>query len=284
MDKLTLLADRAFWPGRYEDEAEALSVPPNMLKPQELCMLHWLGKEYCDGSGVIVDLGTFLGGDVVAFGRGVRKNDRLERGRRWIHAYDLFQFGPWEERSFENLVKDRPKPEGGRFRQVFDDFTREVADLIEVHEGDIVAKRWVFGPIDILFVDCAKSAATNDHVLRSFLPSLTMERGLLIHQDYLYNYLPWLHVSTEALSHKLERIVDTDIDCVVWRLTEPLTKDDIEQACFLGMGAERRVELMDRAIARERDETRGYLENAKKQLLTENMEQFGAHYHTLTQA
>ena len=83
---------------------------------------------------------------------------------------------------------------GQSFASIFRRATAEFADLIEVHAGDLLEQSWPPDkPIEILFVDVAKTLALSGKVLTEFFTHLTPGKSIVIHQDFYHPtafYLP----------------------------------------------------------------------------------------------
>ena len=76
---------------------------------------------------------------------------------------------------------------GQSFAAIFRRATAEFADLIEVHAGDLLEQTWPAGvPIEILFVDVAKTLALSGKVLTEFFAHLTPGKSIVIHQDFYH--------------------------------------------------------------------------------------------------
>jgi hypothetical protein len=68
---------------------------------------------------------------------------------------------------------------------VSDANTVQVADLVRVHEGDLLANGWSGDPIELLFVDFSKTWALNDFIVKEFFPSLIAGRSVVVQQDFV---------------------------------------------------------------------------------------------------
>ena len=246
-----------------------------MLNNQEKRMLYWLAKEDYRGEGAICDLGAFVGGSTICFAAGLR-----EAGvdGRVIHSYDLFRLPESESKRFsaEELPADR------RSRPIFDRNLRDHLDLVEVHEGDVTEEQWESdAPIEILFVDIAKSYKVMDHLLLTFFPALIPQRSLLIMQDYLWSDVgPWHHVVIEKLRPYLEYVVDTDYASMVFFVKEAIPREALEECQWMRIPADEKLRLMDQAIERmDTDEKRKFLLDNREMLLDGRDMQWGMHYH-----
>ncbi len=231
--------------------------PTTMLNDEELRMLRWLTGRYYTGSGGIVDGGAFLGGSAVALCKGLR-----DAG--WVgclvDSYDLFVADAYAAQVY---AKGRFVA-GGSTRALYDEAVAPYADLLRVHEGDITEAVWAGGGIELLFLDCLKAHEVNDSCILNFLPHLIPGHSIVIQQDYLWDYLPWLHISMEMLWDYFELLCDTGYNSAVFLSTKPIPESALRAACWSAMSVDQRAAVMDRAIARWDGEKREHLLNAKR--------------------
>ncbi len=60
---------------------------------------------------------------------------------------------------------------------------RDYLDEIYLSPGDVRAMKWDGRPVEVLFVDLAKTLALNDWVVRNWFPCLIPGESILIQQD-----------------------------------------------------------------------------------------------------
>ena len=94
--------------------------------------------------------------------------------------------------------------------------TAAVADLLEVHEGDLAASGWDGRPIELLFVDIAKTWSLNDVVVSEFFPCLIPDRSVIVQQDYAFAFQPWMAITMEYLSEYFEPVAFAEYNSVVF--------------------------------------------------------------------
>ena len=136
-------------------------------------------------------------------------------------------------------------------RPIFDWQTREVASLLEVHEGDVRNCTWPAEvAIDVLFIDLAKTWSINDVIVREFFPALVPGRSIVIQQDYVHPTCPWLAVTMEHYADCFEPVAYVPYNSMVYRVTAPLDRDRLAAAPVSGLSPAERLVLMDRALAR----------------------------------
>jgi tetratricopeptide (TPR) repeat protein len=155
-----------------------------MLTHEELQYLSWLTAEAYEGWGSIIDLGPWLGSSSAALADGLRRAGRSGA----VHAFDLFQWsrGYMEGPAPENL------PEGADFQFLFQRHTAPFAAWINAEKQDLMHYHWGGGPIEILFVDAAKSWELTNQILRGFGSALVPNKSRVVLQDYRFWYAYWL--------------------------------------------------------------------------------------------
>lgn len=163
---------------------------PRMLSDEEAKYLTWVTATQCIGFGAVVDLGPWLGGSSAALAEGLRRRG----GSTLVHCFDLFEWRPnYMERSSPRGLKD-----GDDFMPVFLAATRAYSDHILAERMDLLAGHWDRGPIEILFVDAAKSWELWSAILRVFGPHLVPGRSRVIHQDFRHPWCHWLPLTIDS--------------------------------------------------------------------------------------
>jgi hypothetical protein len=249
---------------------------PGMLWTQEKRMLYYLARHEYSGEGVIADMGAFLGGSTICFAAGLRDRSLTSPV---IHSFDLFKLGEWERQKY---FPDNPPP-GDRTRGIFEEHLKDYLGLITVHEGDVLGFPWDDTPIDILFIDIAKSYKVFDHLLLNYFPALVPSRSLIIMQDYLSPQTgPWHHIVMEKLSDYCEYVVDCDAASVVFLLRREIPQEVLEQSRWMEIPMDEKLELMDRAIEKlDTDAKKDFLRSNREILLQGRDQEWGMHYHSL---
>lgn len=193
-----------------------------LLTPSELAMLYNLGRSRYSGVGHIVDAGCFVGGSTRALLDGLDVNDRFQRSSYNVHAYDLFrttdQFNTWgdEVTCFQN---------GAGYLKEFKSNIANYLDRTIVHEGDILENGWLHGPVEILFIDIAKSPLILRHVYDMFLPHMVAGQSYLVHQDFQYPGYPWIVASMQVMSDYWKVIDFLPNNTAVYQLIKPVPRE-----------------------------------------------------------
>ena len=157
---------------------------PSMLTHEELQYLSWLTAEMYEGWGAIVDLGPWLGSSSAALADGLRRTGRPVT----VRAFDLFQWA----RSYMESQAPENLPEGQDFQFLFRQHIAPFAAWIDAEKQDLMQYHWEGGPIEILFVDAAKSWDLTNQILRGFGHALVPNKSRVILQDGRFWYTYWL--------------------------------------------------------------------------------------------
>ena len=207
-------------PWRGQDFAGRHNVP-TMLSVQELGLLQWSTQYYYRGEGEIIDAGCFLGGSTMALADGLCGNPGDFSKRNRVHSLDRFFVGE-EELHCTHITPFAQIRGAGSFRAAFDENTRPLRSFIQVEETDICQYRWDGRPVEILFIDVAKTPEIDEHLIREFYPRLIPGRSLLIHQDYLWSEIPWLVLSMDFFSEYFEILDDLPYATRVFRCVKAI--------------------------------------------------------------
>jgi hypothetical protein len=240
-----------------------------MLSGEEIALLYLLARDLdlvATPGAAIVDAGCFLGGSTAALSRGLLDRDPPAPGCR-VHSYDLFTIQPYMIRDYGWAIGDLR--EGDSSRTLFEEVVgSERLARVEVHEGDICARPWDGAPISVLFIDIAKSWEINDHVHRQFLPAL-LPGGIVIQQDYVHEWSPWLHLTMELLGDAFEYLGSVPYGTAIFGSTRAIGGDEVPDGLREAVPDARKLELFERSAARFTGEDRGLVECARVRLLSD---------------
>jgi len=215
-----------------------------MLATEEKKYLFWLGKSVWSGRGLVVEIGPWLGGSTVSMAAGMRASGHDARAR--LHAVDNYRW-----RTFMAARAELPLRAGDSFEPHFLANLSAYSDIVVSHAlalpdetvaGDREAgdKRATDaeavpafdglpgdGPIEILFIDGAKSWRGMRHLLITLAHRL--EPGaLLVCQDFKYWGTYWVPMMMARLSAHVEPVHNVlGGTTVAFRLTKPLSPDTL---------------------------------------------------------
>lgn len=188
------LVDAALFEGRQQPWRD-LPLPwehgysiPSMMAPEELTFLYYLARVHYRGKGAIVDLGPLAGGSAYALAA------RMPETGFHIHSFDLWR--AWPE--CKPYFPGRDLKPGDDLLPAFLQNIAPYTDRVVPHKGDILHQHWPGEPIEIMFIDAAKSPALMLHIIREFYPHLT-PGACIVHQDYVSSECPWIHIAEREL-------------------------------------------------------------------------------------
>ncbi|MGI3164129.1 class I SAM-dependent methyltransferase [Pseudooceanicola sp. 200-1SW] len=199
------------------------------LGPAEGAMLYYLARDWVSGRHPLLELGSFLGGSASLTGAGLMANPAWDGAAR-LHCFDIFEarFGDMAE-----FIRTRIDPafrDGADFQHLFEAQTAEVARALQIHKGDFTQARWDDGPVDLIFVDIAKTPELNRVVLERFLPALRPGPGLLVNQDFHNADNPWIHCSLGHLIGYFDLVEPRADDSILLRLRKTIPAATLREA------------------------------------------------------
>lgn len=162
----------------------------SMICAHERRFLHYLARHRYTGAGAVVDLGPLFGSSTDALLSGMSSG--------CVHSYDLWRFFP----ACESLL-GKSLPVGSDVYPLFKENVSRFGDRVAPHKGDLLQYRWTGGPIEILFIDAAKSPELMLHIANAFFPSL-IPGAFVIHQDWVSSGTPWIEIAMGLLADFFE--------------------------------------------------------------------------------
>jgi tetratricopeptide (TPR) repeat protein len=180
----------------------AVTRMKSMLSSEEKQYLTWVTAEKFAGWGAVVDLGPWLGSSSAALAEGLKRRGASAK----IHSFDLFRWEP----SYMERVMETGLPRGADFLPIFLQETADYAPWIDARKQDLMQYSWDGGPIEILFVDAAKSWDLANAIFRAFGPFLQAERSRIILQDFRYHETHWLPLIFDSRPDLWAEIEDVD--------------------------------------------------------------------------
>lgn len=249
------------WNDSAEADPEDILTPKGMIGPEERRCFYWLAKNRTTDKGCIVDAGSFIGASTYCFAAGAAAAGR-ERfgGEPIVHAFDYFQ--AIDAYVAEYIRKNvRPIEAGESYFDVFESQIAPHRGLVKAYKGDFLSHRWSGLPIDVLFIDVAKTAALNAHAISQFFPALEPGRSVVVHQDYFHCWHPYIHIGMEFFGDAFE-LVDEHVQhqSRVWRLVKPLPADKIARMGAYDLGRDERMALLDRLVETSSEHSKPMME------------------------
>ena len=178
-----------------------------MLSTNERHLLYKLTKDHYSGAGYIVDAGSFVGSSTVALAEGLRDNTRATFSGRPIVSYDIgfLPAPPTAQKAITKDVGGVMYTWGESFVPILKKNTAGLDDIIEFRIGDFLQEKWSADkPIEICFIDLAKTNDLNIHSFRELFPAFIPGTTLLVQQDFFFDKLPWIKVLMGYLDDHFE--------------------------------------------------------------------------------
>jgi len=214
---------------------------PTMISSEEQRYLYWLTRTHWQDVGHVVEMGPWLGGSSYCLLEGMQGGNS-----HGLHVFDNFVWrefmggrgGPElaDGESFESHFRMNLAPHADRLtvhnawlpdEEAHDD--PELAAIREPIPADAKMVAWQADePVEILFVDGAKSWRGLTTLLATFVDALIPDRSLLVFQDYKYWGEYWVAAITEMLSDTLTFEHQTRENTVTFRVREGFDRARIE--------------------------------------------------------
>ena len=234
-----------------DDYPEAIFSTVGMLGPEERRCLFYLAKTHYAGRGTLVDAGAFLGASACSLAAGLALSGRADAPTARIYSYDYFRA---VDEYVVQAISERVRPisPGDSFLDIFETQTAPWSALIEATAGDFSEVTWSGAPIEILFIDVAKTLALHSHVVQTFFPHLIPGHSVVIHQDYHHAWHPYIHVAMEYLDEYFE-LIDPLVQhqSRVWTCNAPIPDVRLRRVVEFDFSPDERAALLDRRLTRE---------------------------------
>ena len=199
----------------------ALEGVPAMVSRDEQKYLYWLTRTQWRDVGHVVEIGPWLGGSTLCLARGMQAE---RRPKHKLHAFDNFIW-----RDFMARFAPLPIAAGESFEPFFASNVAKCRDGIVTHtltlpdekipgdaqseevRGSEAPKSAEFAwdsrqPIEILFVDGAKSWRGMRWLLKSVAPALIPGKTLFVCQDFKHWASSWVPLMIARIEKHLELV------------------------------------------------------------------------------
>lgn len=234
---------------------------PSMMSRDERALLLALARFYYGGDGMIIDAGVFCGASTNCFGQGILSSSTrdtiLGRWAKPVHTYEYGVVNPGMIAFFERHGVAGDWQVNDSFERYLRTNIEPVAELVDLHMGDISGALWDGAPIEIMFLDVLKTAGIQEAVMRTFLPSL-LPGGILIQQDYFIDGVPFVKIFQEHLSEYFEYLGEIQ-SSAVFRLLRPIPASLVANDPTQGLQLAAQLALLDAARERTIDRERRFL-------------------------
>ncbi|MGP6089969.1 hypothetical protein [Antarctobacter jejuensis] len=233
------------WDGFTPADLGQAAMVPTMLKVDEQAYYVALARDWAQGGGAIVDLGSFAGGSAACLAEGVARAGRAQI----VHGYDKFDvvdFSSFADRYHKYCAtppaSDSPhaalpliEADGNDLTPVVRAFLQPWGEGVQLYKGAIEDLGWHGGEIEVLVMDASKTAESMDQMSAQFFPHLIPGRSVVVQQDFLWWQQPWIGVQMAMLSDYLIPVAHVPRDSVSFLCTKPIPADLLESLNVAGM-------------------------------------------------
>ncbi len=129
-----------------------------MMTPDELQFLHYLTAKHYTSAGAILDFGPLAGASSFSLASGLGATGH-------IFSYDMWHFFP----DWQRFFPQRMLQEGDDILPLFLEYVAAFCQHITPHKGDLSHQRWGGEPIEMIFIDAARSPGAMQHMVNEFL-------------------------------------------------------------------------------------------------------------------
>lgn len=255
-----LVAKLAAKPWNAASIPDAVYRPVGMIGPEERRALWWLARELL-GDGAIVDAGCFVGASTFCLAAGAAASPRaaLRRGPI-VHAFD--HFAAIDEYVVQAIAQHfRPTKAGDSYLDIFEQQLSPHQGIVTAVAGDFAKATWSGEPIDLLFIDIAKTDALGAHVVGTFFSSLVPGRSAVVQQDFHHCWHPMIHVTMEYLAEEfvvLDELIEHQSR--LWLLKRPIPQEKIRRLAERRLDRVEQLALLDRLVDRSTGQSRPMME------------------------
>jgi len=227
-----------------------------MTSGQEKTLMYRLATEHYQGVGHILEAGLFLGASTLAFGSGIlaHRHVGLRLGPPRIESYDMFKADDIMANRVQKYYPGANISKGESFKFWYDLNVRSVANLSSMQVGDFAASlqehTGIQPPLEIVFLDVLKIEQLIAPVARHVFPRMMPGHTVVLHQDWIHEYLPWIHWSMGFLDEYFEYIASVDHSTVAFLYTKRIPMAILEELQTLHEAhIARKLELFDRGVS-----------------------------------
>jgi hypothetical protein len=242
---------------------------PTMITKEEARYLNWLTATFWDDSGHVVEMGPWLGGSTYCLASGMARPHGESKHR--LHVFDSFEWrdfmasrAPLELQagaSFEDHFRQNVSSFGDLVlsrRAVLPDellaTDASLADYRAAGNAPYAPLTWQEGPIQLLFIDGAKSWTGMVHLLKQTAPHWLAGRTVVVCQDYKHWGCYWVTALVEVLSHRLRVLHVIEKNTVTFVVESKPTEAELAALpSFADTSVTRSLELIEAAAQRLHD-------------------------------
>lgn len=121
-------------------------------------------------------------------------------------------------------------------------------DNVEVRAGDILRVGKLKDDLEILVLDCAKTAGLNAFVITNWFPKLIPGLSLVIQQDFYTPAQPWIAVTMAMLSEYFELQCEKIGESAIFKLTRSIPANVLQEVATTPIRSRRSVDALSHLI------------------------------------
>ena len=209
----------------------------SMMIDEEIDYLYFLTKYVYKNKGLIVDLGPLAGASTFALASGL--DTSLPR-KKMIYSYDLFSFYP----DWSNFFVNSNMKEGDDFHDLYKKNLLPFEEIVFSEKSDLASTIWSQDPIELIFIDAAKSIPIFNNIINQFFPNLS-PGSIVIQQDFVSAEAWWIHLFHGVYEDYFEMMESPEGGTVAFRLLKPFYDKRID---FLLMHPTRIIRIYEKLI------------------------------------
>jgi len=201
---------------RYPD------IIPTMISREEKRYLYWLGKSFWSGKGVVVEIGPWLGGSTVCLAMGMKESNH--NSYKHLKVFDNFIWREFMQERAKLSISSGDSFESfflknlSNYRDVVEHYKRALPDEVIVGDRESAGIRFAEkdevpilkssfnDPVDILFIDGAKSYNGMLYLLKTFHKNFIPQKTYFVCQDYKYHGTYWVPAIITKLRNYLKPV------------------------------------------------------------------------------
>lgn len=236
----------------------------SFIDRDEYAHLTTLVADHYTGRGIIVDAGCFAGASTLALCAGIRADLLKAADSKILVAIDRFVVeDTYLTQHFLETGEDIRY--GESFLTTFLDTVAAFLPWIEVRAGEVTRVGRLERPIELLFLDVAKSPYLNAYALRHWFSKLT-DSAIVIQQDFYSPAHHWIAASMGALLDHVDVLTERVGETAVFRFRTPPDAATLVEAGRTDRPAQS-LQYLDQMIRRLSTENRPPLLISKAKML-----------------
>jgi len=237
----------SYQPWRISDkQISEINPIGSMIGEDESRFLFWLGANYFKGIGIILDLGPLAGGSTYSLANGVLHNIKVSSKDQVIYSYDLWSF--WD--SWGVFFPNKIIRQGQDILPFFIENLANFHNMVIPQKGNLLNAKWDETPIEIIFIDAAKTPQLMEHIVNEFYPMLIPGHSLVLQQDFISAECPWIHIIQEHLSDYFEIMDSPEGGTVCFRIIRQIPANILRDNFYSSLNPHEAIALIENAANR----------------------------------